>query len=109
MGLEVDPTPGSGSYDQAMKCLLDTHFLIWIVANAARLKQFPWLQRYAPWGISPVTFLEIQLLEESGRLKSRSSAFLEAVKVDPRFVVDDVSVSVLVQKSLELGWTRDPF
>jgi PIN domain nuclease of toxin-antitoxin system len=92
-----------------MKCLLDTHYLIWIVTNAGRLKKFPWLERYAPWGISPVTFLEIQLLAESGRLKSRSVEFIEAVKTDTRFVLDDVAASVLFQKALSLGWTRDPF
>jgi len=92
-----------------MKCLLDTHYLIWIVTNSRRLKQFPWLERYSPWGISPVTFLEIQLLAESGRLKTRPSEFIEAVKMDPRFLIDDVAASVLFQKALSLGWTRDPF
>lgn len=92
-----------------MKCLLDTHYLIWIVTNARRLKQFPWLQRYAPWGISPVNFLDVQLLAESGKLNSRPSEFIEAVKADPRFVLDDVSALVLFQKALDLGWTRDPF
>ena len=92
-----------------MKCLLDTHYLIWIVTNAGRLKKFLWLERYAPWGISPVTFLEIQLLAESGRLKSRPLEFIEAVKADTRFVVDDVAASVLFQRALSLGWTRDPF
>jgi len=92
-----------------MKCVLDTHFLIWIVTNAARLKKFPWLQRYAPWGVSPVSFLEVQLLAESGRLKLRPAAFIGAVRADPRFVVDDITVSVLFQKALDLGWTRDPF
>jgi PIN domain nuclease of toxin-antitoxin system len=92
-----------------MKCVLDTHFLIWIVTDAPRLKQFPWLQRYASWGVSPVSFLEVQLLAESGRLKLRPAAFIEAIKADPRFMVDDIATSVLFQKALELGWTRDPF
>ena len=55
------------------------------------------LERYAPWGISPATFLEIQLPAESGRLKSRPLEFIEAVKADTRFVVDDVAASVLFQ------------
>jgi len=92
-----------------MKCLLDTHYLIWVVTNAKRLKQFPWLQRYAPWRISPVSFMEIQLLAESGRLKLRPTELIETVKSDPRFVLDDVFISVLVHKALELSWTRDPF
>ena len=28
---------------------------------------------------------------------------------DPRFIVDEISVVNLVQRSLELSWTRDPF
>ena len=92
-----------------MKCLLDTHFLIWIVTNTRRLKRYPWLQRYVPWGVSPVSFLEIQFLAESGRLKSHSKEFIETMKSDPRFVVDDVFVSAIVQKALDLSWTRDPF
>jgi len=31
------------------------------------------------------------------------------VKTDTRFVLDDVAASVLFQKALSLGWTRDPF
>lgn len=92
-----------------MKCILDTHFLLWIVTNSRRLKQYPWLLRYSPWGVSPVSFLEIQLLAESGRLKTRPAEFIEAVKADPRLVLDDISISVLVQKALDLAWTRDPF
>ena len=43
-----------------MTCLLDTHFLIWIVSESSRLKPYPWLKHYpsdvdwaAPtyWGI----------------------------------------------------------
>ena len=92
-----------------MKCLLDTHYLIWVFTNARRLKRFPWLDRYAPWRVSPVSFLEIQLLAESGRLSVRPTQLIETVKRDPRFVLDDVVVSVIVHKTLDLSWTRDPF
>jgi len=90
-------------------CILDTHFLIWIAANATRLKKFPWLRNFAPSGVSPVSLLEVQLLAESGKLKLRPAAFIEGIKSDPRIVMDDVASSVLFQKALELGWTRDPF
>ena len=92
-----------------MKCLLDTHFFIWIVTAAPRLKRYPWLQRYAPWGVSPVSFLEIQILAELGKLKLQRVELIQAVRSDPRFVLDDVSVLALVEKAAELGWTRDPF
>lgn len=52
-----------------MKCILDTHFLLWITIDAPRLSEFPWLERYAAWGVSPVSFLEVQYLAEVGRLE----------------------------------------
>lgn len=70
--------------------LLDTHFLIWLVLGSDRLTEFPWLDRYRPWGVSPVSFLEIQFLAEIGRLWVRHPEFTNAVMDDPR-------------------WTRDPF
>jgi len=90
-------------------CLLDTHFLIWIVSGSKRLKSYPWLKHYEPWGVSPVSFLEIQLLSEIGRGRVDQPRFTENVMDDSRFRVDEISVVNLAQKSLELSWTRDPF
>jgi PIN domain nuclease of toxin-antitoxin system len=89
--------------------LLDTHFLLWTVLGSGRLREFPWLERYGPWGVSPVSFLEIQFLHEIGRLEVRQPNFMEAVASDPRFVVDEVPLVPLVEKALPLSWTRDPF
>jgi len=89
--------------------LLDTHFLVWIVTGSRRLRQFPWLARYRPWGVSPVSFLEIQLLSEVGRLKVRSPDFVDAVMIDARFAVDEVPLVALIRNSLDIRWTRDPF
>lgn len=36
-----------------MKLLLDTHFLLWAVLGLPRMDEFPWLDRYLPWGVSP--------------------------------------------------------
>ena len=92
-----------------MTLLLDTHFLIWLVLGSQRLAEFPWLDRYRPWGVSPVSFLEIQFLAEIGRLSVRNPEFTSAVVDDPRFSVDDIALVALVRHGLELGWTRDPF
>lgn len=92
-----------------MKCLLDTHFLIWIVVGATRLDEFDWLSRYAPWGVSPLSFLEVQYLSEVGKVEVDIGAFTAAVMNDPRFVVDEVPLVPLVLQALTLGWTRDPF
>ncbi|CAN5895931.1 hypothetical protein BH23GEM9_BH23GEM9_31100 [soil metagenome] len=92
-----------------MKSLLDTHFLLWIAIDEPRLDEFPWLERYAPWGISPVSLLEVQFLAEVGRLRVDTQAFQSAVMSDPRFVVDEVPLLALIQRALPLSWTRDPF
>jgi PIN domain nuclease of toxin-antitoxin system len=34
---------------------------------------------------------------------------MDTVTDDPRFTVDNVSLSTLVRHSLDLEWTRDPF
>src|SRR5262249_24970115 len=70
---------------------------------------FPWLQRYAPWGVSPISLLEIKFLAEVGKLEVDIDAFAELVSSDSRFVVDEVSLLSLVQRSLIFDWTRDPF
>ena len=56
----------SPACDSAVTLLLDTHFLIWIVLGSKRLAAFPWIERYRPWGVSPISLLEIQFLAESG-------------------------------------------
>ena len=92
-----------------MIILLDTHFLVWITTASPRLAEFPWLDRYRPWGVSPVSLLELQYLAEVGRLSIRNPAFTNTVLLDARFVVDEVPLLQLVRQSLPLGWTRDPF
>jgi PIN domain nuclease of toxin-antitoxin system len=92
-----------------LNCILDTHFLLWITVDAPQLAAFPWLERYATWGVSPVSFLEVQYLGEVGKLEVRIAEFVGAVSRDPRFIVDEVPVMALIQQALSLSWTRDPF
>jgi PIN domain nuclease of toxin-antitoxin system len=92
-----------------VNCILDTHFILWITIGSPRLAEFPWLDRYAPWGVSPISFLEIQYLHEVGKLVVKIDAFVTTAMGDPRFVVDEIPVLGLVQQALPLSWTRDPF
>jgi PIN domain nuclease of toxin-antitoxin system len=89
--------------------LLDTHFLVWLVLESKRLIKFPWLDRYRPWGVSPVSFLEIQFLAEVGRLSVKNPEFTNKVMNDRRFIVDDIPLETLIRHALWLEWTRDPF
>ena len=91
-----------------MTLLLDTHFLIWLALGSKRLAEFPWLDRHRPWGVSPVSFLEIQSLAEIGRISVRNPEFTRAVMEDPRFSVDDIPLVTLIRHALGLEWTRDP-
>lgn len=92
-----------------MKALLDTHFLLWVVLDLPRRDEFPWLDGYRPWGVSPISFLEIQFLAEVGRLEVRQAEFMDAVSRDQRFVIDEVPLVPLIEKAMQLVWTRDPF
>ena len=92
-----------------MTLLLDTHFLIWLLLGSKRLAEFPWLDRYRPWGVSPVSFLEIQFLAEVGRLSVHNPEFTNRVMEDTRFTVDDIPLATVVRYALPLDWTRDPF
>lgn len=92
-----------------MTCLLDTHFIIWIVSKSPRLKHYPWLDEYLPWSVSPISILEIQMLAEVGKRRIENPHFMRQVMGDPRFALDDISLATLTQKALELSWTRDPF
>ena len=92
-----------------MRALLDTHFLLWIVLGSDRLQEYDWLERYRPWGVSPVSLLEVQFLGEVGKLAVRNPEFTGAVTADPRFLVDEVPLLALVRHAIPLSWTRDPF
>jgi len=109
VGLELESGKGTHARHAQVTCLLDTQFLIWITSNRKRLRRFPWLSRYEPWTVSAVSLLEIQLLTESGKMESHIPQLADAILSDARFIVDEVSYLTVVQKSLQIGWTRDPF
>jgi PIN domain nuclease of toxin-antitoxin system len=92
-----------------MKALLDTHFVLWIVTGADRLSAFSWIDRYRPWGVSPISLLEIQFLSEIGRVEVQNPQFTETLTEDPRFIIDEIPSVALIRRAIELTWTRDPF
>lgn len=92
-----------------MTTILDTHFLVWLLTDSPRLDSFPWLTRYQPWGISPVSILELQYLAEIGRIEIKNPEFTQTLSTDPRFLIDEVPLLSLVKRALDLSWTRDPF
>jgi PIN domain nuclease of toxin-antitoxin system len=86
--------------------LLDTNAIIWLDQGHRRVR------RLAARGhgvyVSPASLLELQFLEEAGRIRLRSSTLREVVR-DARWVVDDPPAAAWFEQALELRWTRDPF
>jgi len=109
VGRLVRGTAASADRTSAVKAILDTHFVIWIVTGADRLADFPWIERYQPWGVSPVSLLEIQYLAEIGRIEAQNPQFSDTLAKDPRFVLDEIPLVPLIRRAIELTWTRDPF
>ncbi len=58
--------------------------------------------------VSPATLLELQFLEESGRLRLPKGN-PQVLAVDDRWVLDDPPAASWFAIALELSWTRDPF
>jgi PIN domain nuclease of toxin-antitoxin system len=92
-----------------MRIILDTHFIIWVVGRSRRVEEFPWLKAYRPWGVSPISLLEIQYLAEIGRVEVSNPAFSDRLSSDRRFVIDETPLTGLIRQALSLSWTRDPF
>jgi PIN domain nuclease of toxin-antitoxin system len=85
--------------------LLDTNALIWLDHAHPRARA---LARTGPLHISPATLLEIQILQEAGRLRLRNGD-AHAIASDDRWVLDDPPAAAWFAVALDLTWTRDPF
>ena len=103
------PPRPAGAAAATLTALLDTHLLLWIVLGSRRLAAFPWLDRYRPWTVSPVSLLEVAFLSEIGRFELKSPEFFDTVQDDSRFIMDEVPLVLLVRHAIREGWTRDPF
>ena len=54
--------------------------------------------------------LVVRALEQAVSVRTGwTPKFLERLRDDRRFVIDDVGVTLLVTAAIGLGWTRDPF
>jgi PIN domain nuclease of toxin-antitoxin system len=87
--------------------LLDTHALIWFDLGRARVA--PLLRGGQRLYISPASLLELQILEESGRLRLPKGDDAQALGLDERWTLDDPPAASWFAVALDLSWTRDPF
>jgi PIN domain nuclease of toxin-antitoxin system len=84
--------------------LLDTNAVIWMDQNHPRARK---LARALRLLVSPATVLELQLLEEIGRLRLRSGT--RGVIEGDLWEVDDPPALDWFERAAEESWTRDPF
>lgn len=84
--------------------LLDTNAVIWLDQNHPRARK---LSRAPRLLVSPATILELQLLEEIGRLRLRSG--MRSIIESDAWEIDEPSAIDWFARAAEESWTRDPF
>jgi PIN domain nuclease of toxin-antitoxin system len=84
--------------------LLDTNAVIWMDRRHPRSRT---LARAGRLLVSPATVLELQLLEEIGRIRLRGGArgIIEA----DAWEIDEPAAIDWFERAAEESWTRDPF
>ena len=85
--------------------LLDTNALIWVDRGHARAR--PLLRRGRRLYISPASLLELQFLQEAGRIRLHRD--LASIADDERWMLDEPAASSWFIRAADLAWTRDPF
>jgi PIN domain nuclease of toxin-antitoxin system len=86
--------------------LLDTNAVIWLDQSNPRTRTLT--RGRMPLYMSPATLLELQFLEEAGRIRLRKQD-AQTLAVDDRWLLDDPPAAAWFALALDLTWTRDPF
>lgn len=103
MGLDRDG--GSIPCSQVV-ILLDTNAVIWLEQGHPRAR--PLLKDRRRLYVSPATLLELQFLQETGRIRM-DVASVSALGQDERWLLDDPPAASWFLRAADLIWTRDPF
>jgi len=90
---------------------LDTNVVIWLYQAeldkfSERIKS---ILESSDLLISPLVKLELQYLHEIGRIKKTADNVCKILYKDIGLQLHNVPLSILIEKSLEEHWTRDPF
>ena len=91
--------------DPAVVILLDTNAVIWLDQNHRRVRTLA--RSTSRLLISPATLLELQMLDEIGRLHLPTG--LRSIIDSDRWQVDEPPALQWFERSAEESWTRDPF
>lgn len=106
MELELDAKELESSVTEAPLILLDTQALIWL--DQGRPRVAPLLRGGRRLYVSPANLLELQFLDEVGRIKLPKGD-AQALAADDRWTLDDPPAAAWFSAALDLSWTRDPF
>ena len=104
VGLDAE-RPGVPRPDAAV-ILLDTNAVIWLDRGHPRMRGLLRLRQRLY--VSPATLLEMQFLDDAGRIKV-SHAGLRSLRDDHRWLVDEPPAAVWFLRAADETWTRDPF
>ena len=85
--------------------LLDTNAVIWLDRSHTRVRALA--RSPSRLLVSPATLLELQMLEESGKLRLRSG--VRGVIESDRWDVDEPPALPWFEHAAEESWTCDPF
>ena len=94
-----------------MSVYLDTHVVLWLYAGETERisKRAAILLNAEQISISPVVLLELQYLQEIGRLAAVPRTIAGDLKKRLGVAVDDRSMQEVTERALEVSWTRDVF
>lgn len=87
--------------------LLDTNAVLFLLGGHRRARVLD--SHAGSLRFSPLVLLELRFLEEVGRGRFRVRDPTRAAREDGRWEVDDPPLAAVIERAMELSWTRDPF
>lgn len=90
---------------------LDTHVVAWLYAGRVDLisRAAATLIEEGEMLISPMVSLELQYLQETGRIAVGANTIVRALQAQIGLRICDLVFPTVVASALEQSWTRDPF
>ena len=94
-----------------MSAYLDTHVALWLYSGQTERisKRAASLINREHIGVSPIVLLELQYLQEIGRVTVAPRTIIADLKRRVGLAVEDRSLETIAERALALSWTRDVF
>ena len=94
-----------------MSVYLDTHIALWLYAGQTERisTRAANLINHERIGVSPMVLLEMQYLQEIGRIAAAPRSVIADLKRRLGLTVEDRSMDTVTEGALSLTWTRDVF